>query len=104
MATNPETFETVFDTYGFVSVIGEGGAGRVFEVRNSAGLTLALKCLRPELASSEKRKRFKNEIDFCAKNRHPNLIHVVDWGVVEWNGKKTPFYVMPRYLSTLRGL
>lgn len=104
MAKNPETFETAFDSYGVVGVIGEGGAGRVFEVKASSGTTLALKCLRPELASSEKRKRFKNEIDFCSKNEHPNLIHVLDWGIVEFDGKKTPFYVMPKFAGTLRGL
>lgn len=65
---------------------------------------MALKCLRPELATSDKRKRFKNEIDFCSKNEYPNLIHVLDSGIVEWDGKKTPFYVMPKYAGTLRGL
>ncbi len=104
MAKNPETFETAFDTYHIIGVIGEGGAGRVFEVKTSSGPTLALKCLRPELASTEKRKRFKNEIDFCSENTHPNLIHVLDWGVAEWDGKRTPFYVMPKYAGTLRGL
>ena len=104
MAKNPEKFETAFDNYVVISVIGEGGAGRVFEVKDSSGITLALKCLRPELVSSEKRRRFKNEIDFCSKNKYPNLIHVLDYGVAEWEGKKTPFYVMPRYAGTLRGL
>jgi len=103
MAKNPEAFQTVFDTYFPVGIIGEGGAGRVFHVRNSSGSDLALKCLHPDLATTEKRKRFKNEIDFCAKNQHQNLIRVLDWGIVEWDGKITPFYVMPRYAGTLRG-
>ena len=104
MAKTPETFETAFDTYDLIGTIGEGGAGRVFHVKNSVGNELALKCLRPELTSSDKRKRFKNEIDFCFRNRHQNLITVLDWGVVDWNGEKTPFYVMPKYAGTLRGL
>lgn len=100
--STPKTFETAFDFYDVVNVIGEGGAGRVFRVNNSEGKPLALKCLRPELTSSEKRKRFKNEINFCTKNNHPNLIQVLDWGVVEWDKNKTLFYVMPLYPKTLR--
>lgn len=103
MAKNPEKFETAFDNYIVTRVIGEGGAGRVFEVKNSSSIILALKCLYPELVNSEKRRRFKNEIDFCSKNKHQNLIQVLDYGVAEWGGKNTPFYVMPNYADTLRG-
>lgn len=102
MAKNPEVFETPFDTYRATKVIGEGGSGRVFHVTNNSGASLALKCLRPELATSEKRKRFKNEIDFCTKHNHPNLLQVQDRGLVDWGGKSTLFYVMPYYPSTLR--
>lgn len=103
MAKNPGIFETTFDTYGVIGVIGEGGGGRVFQVKGSSSGPFALKCLRPELANSEKRRRFKNEIIFCATKRHPNVIHVLDWGVVGWNGVQTPFYVMHQYSETLRG-
>ena len=102
MAKALSIFETAFDTYSYVRVIGEGGAGRVFEVRTTSNQSLALKCLRPEVASTDKRKRFKNEIDFCSKNRHPNIVQVLDCGIVQWEGKTTLFYVMPKYPETLR--
>jgi serine/threonine protein kinase len=103
MSKNPKAFLTAFDQYATIATIGEGGAGRVFEVRDTSGETFALKCLHPDLATTEKRKRFKNEISFCSKNTHPNLIRVLDWGVVDWGDTQTLFYVMPKYAGTLRG-
>src|SRR4051812_24804392 len=97
MATNPDKFETAVETYMALDVIGEGGAGRVFGANNIKGETFAIKCLRPSLVNEERRKRFKNEMDFCRKREHPNLMRVIDAGLVEWGGVKTPFYVMPRY-------
>lgn len=75
------TFETPFDVYQAWSVIGEGGAGKVYAVTRSDGTEYALKTLRPEISSSDRRKRFKNEIDFLAKDRHRNIIRLVDFGL-----------------------
>jgi serine/threonine protein kinase len=104
MVRTIERFETAFDTYKTVRVLGEGGSGRVFLVSNSGGEKLALKCLFPEVLVSDKRKRFKNEIDFCSKQFHRNLIRVLDSGVATWGDKTTPFYVMPFFPQTLRQL
>jgi serine/threonine protein kinase len=76
----------------------------VYEVRNLAGERFALKCLRPELAGSAKRKRFKNEIDFCHRKRHKNLLQVIDYGVSNTGDTEVPFYVMELYSRTLRDL
>jgi hypothetical protein len=79
-------FETAFDTYEAWSVLGEGGAGKVFLATRSDGTEFALKALRPQLSSSDRRKRFKNEIDFLCRDRHKNIIRVVDSGVMKcWN-------------------
>lgn len=104
MAKLPQQFETAFDTYVVTAVIGEGGAGRVFEVKDSSGKPLALKCLHPYLITTERRKRFKNEIDFNAKHDHRNLIQVLDSGLSTEGTTKTPFYVMPKFPETLRSL
>jgi serine/threonine protein kinase len=64
----------------------------------------ALKCLFPHLCTTQKRKRFKNEVDFCSKQEHPNLIQIKDSGIVEWENVKAPFYVMPLLPTTLRKL
>lgn len=102
MATNPPSFETPFDTYTATKVIGEGGAGRVYEVANTAGEVFALKCLAPERVTSERLKRFKNEVAFCQKQEHANIVKVLDTGATSIKGAKCPFYVMQRYAGTLR--
>jgi len=104
MATKPPSFETPFDTYTAIKVIGEGGAGRVYEVTNPAGEVFALKCLAPERVTSERLKRFKNEVAFCQKQEHPNIVKVLDTGATSIRGVKCPFYVMRRYGGTLRTL
>lgn len=97
-------FETAFDRYEAWSVLGEGGAGKVFLATRSDGIEFALKALRPEVSSSDKRKRFKNEIDFLSRDRHKNIIRVVDSGLAAYKQGSAPFYVMPRLAGTLRSL
>jgi len=101
---NPDRFESTFETYTVTRIMGEGGAGRVFEVRDSVGKALAAKCLRPELVTTERKKRFKNEIDFCKKHPHRNIVQVMDYGLVQRDGVSVPFYVMPLFAGTLRDL
>jgi len=104
MAKQSQEFETPFDVYTQVGLLGEGGAGRVYEVQNDKGQTFALKCLSPDRITTERRKRFKNEIGFCQRTLHRNIVRVLDTGVIKLKGVTCPFYVMPKYKSTLRGL
>lgn len=104
MAKASTVFETPFDTYSVISMLGEGGAGRVYLVRNRSGKEFALKCLAPERVSSERLKRFQNEINFCQKTDHPNIVKILDTGAAFFDGKKCPFYVMERYSGTMRTL
>ncbi len=99
----PIAFETTFGTYMVDELLGEGGAGRVYGGAGIDGMPIALKVLAQERANTDKRKRFKNEIAFLVRNRHPNIVTVIDHGIshAEIAG---PFYVMPRYHSSLRKL
>ncbi len=75
----------------------------MYEARNSAGDVVAIKCLRPNLPVS-KRKRFRNEVLFGQRHHHPNVIRILDSGAA-LNGKdEIRFYVMPYYPNTLRHL
>jgi len=102
MAYKLPVFETPFETYQATKVIGEGGAGRVYETTNTSGEIFAIKCLAPERVTSEKLKRFKNEIGFCQRQDHENIVRIIDAGAIFIKGVKCPFYVMKRYSGTLR--
>ncbi|MBU0620320.1 MAG: serine/threonine protein kinase [Gammaproteobacteria bacterium] len=102
MAKKFPTFETPFETYIPTTILGEGGAGRVYEVTNSLGESLAIKCLSPARITTERLKRFRNEIGFCQRQNHANIVRVVDTGAIILEGTKCPFYVMKRHTGTLR--
>lgn len=102
MASNPKEFETATDHYVLTDTLGEGGSGRVFRVADASGKPFALKVLRPTQATGTRRRRFRNELGFLRKNKHPNIVTVLDDGVVRWEGANAPFYVMPLYVGTLR--
>jgi serine/threonine protein kinase len=95
-------FETATNSYTEDGVLGQGGAGTVFRVRDADGQPFALKCLNA--SQSVKRRRFKNELWFCLQDQHPNIVRVVDSGVLLSGKDALPFYVMPIYDGTLRTL
>jgi serine/threonine protein kinase len=102
VAKAPLTFVTPFATFTAAGILGEGGAGRVYHVRDEAGADAAIKLLNPERATKEKTRRFKNEYKFCHRNKHPNIITVRDVGITE--DGQAPFYVMPLAQGSLRKL
>ena len=71
MAKLPIAFETTFETYTSERVIGDGGAGRVFEVVSGDGGTYALKLLEGADRNSDRARRFKNELTFCMRKANP---------------------------------
>ncbi len=75
-------FETTYAQYTGSDIIGEGGAGRVYKAKDDAGDVYAIKVLTSAKANTEKMKRFKNEVEFCRRNQHQNIIKVVDNGVL----------------------
>lgn len=96
-----KALKTAFDTYTIEGQKGAGGSGEVYEVRDSEGAPYAAKILDTAKTSASRLKRFKNEIGFCAKNTHKNVIKVLASGITE---KGATFYVMPLYSCTLRDL
>lgn len=97
-------FESTFTEYRSVSQIGEGGCGTVWHVTDPEGKEYAIKHLNPSSVTSDKTKRFKNELAFCAKSTHKNILQVIDWGYINIKKVKCPFYVMPLFSGTLRRL
>lgn len=100
----PVSFETTFGHYVVDELLGEGGAGRVYGGVGPDGTAIALKVLAEERASADKRRRFKNEVSFLARNKHRNIVTVIDHGVARGGEVYGPFYVMRRYQNSLRKL
>ena len=98
---NGDELNTAFDTYTIKGQRGAGGSGEVYEVCDSEGLAYAVKILDPARVSAGRLKRFKNEINFCTKNTHRNVIQVCGNGVTS---SGATFYVMPVYSGTLGDL
>ena len=96
--------ETTFGTYILDELIGEGGAGHVYGGTGIDASPVAVKVLAPERASTDKRRRFQNEIAFLTRNKHLNIVSVVDHGLSHEGQIVGPFYVMPRYDGNMRDL
>ena len=89
---------TIFNKYEVVKQIGQGGNGTVYEAFDQTGHRYAIKVLNKGEDTS-KEKRFLNEIYFCLKHPHPNIIDILDYGIVK---PDLFFYVMPLCRETLR--
>jgi serine/threonine protein kinase len=98
----PISLETAFGIYVVDELLGEGGAGRVYGGVGIDETPIALKVLAQERATTDKRRRFKNEIGFLVRNKHPNIVAVIDHGIAHSGEIAGPFYVMQRYHSNLR--
>jgi serine/threonine protein kinase len=95
-------FQTATNEYEQKGTLGGGGSGTVYLVSDPDGQPFTLKLLRE--SNTIKRKRFKNELSFCQETRHDNIVPVYDSGIDVSEKGSFPFYVMPRYADTLRGL
>jgi serine/threonine protein kinase len=100
--TDKPTFRTALSTYIPKKPLGEGGSGKVLLVSDQNGDEFALKYLKPDVQTEQKTKRFKNELAFCTRNTHPNIITIEDNGLAEIDGNHVPFFVMQVFPKTLR--
>lgn len=101
MATESIVVSSGFDEYQLSIVLGEGGAGRVYAATSSDGTEVAVKVLLHG-ATTDKKKRFKNELRFLERNEHKNIVTVIDRGHASDRKLTGPFYVMRRYGGSLR--
>ncbi|MGI8631696.1 MAG: serine/threonine-protein kinase [Solirubrobacterales bacterium] len=80
MATLPRPGERV-GSYELVGQIGEGGMGSVLRARTADGQDVAIKLVKPELASDQVfRRRFAREVRIASEVRHENLVAVIESG------------------------
>ena len=86
-------FTEAMEGYWIVRVIGEGGMGVVYEALQEEPLRrrVAIKAIRPGLASTETLARFRTERHALAAMDHPNIAKVFEAGTTR-NGR--PYFVM----------
>lgn len=87
--------------YKEIEIIGEGGNSTVYKVIDCNGNEYALKLLNKK-HDKDSIKRFKNEMDYCFKTNHNNIIKVIDNGIFNIDNESFMFYVMPLYKKSLR--
>jgi serine/threonine-protein kinase len=94
MAQNPLVGKTIAG-YTVKREVGEGGTAQVYQAEHPERGTVALKVLRPRLASDPIAvKRFLREAEFGARVVHPNVVRTFDFGeadgvsylALEWAG------------------
>jgi serine/threonine protein kinase/tetratricopeptide (TPR) repeat protein len=90
------TTGSTFDgRYQIIEELGKGGMGRVYKALDTEiNEKVALKLLRPEIASDKKTiERFRNELKFARKIRHKNVCQMYDL-----NKKEEIHYITMEYV------
>ena len=65
-----------FGDYTVVKLLGKGGMGAVYLMKDAEGSLVAVKIMLPDKMTNEFRRRFMREAEFSMKVRHKNLISV----------------------------
>ena len=75
----------ILGRYQIVRLIEKGGMGAVYEVTHkNLGRRFAAKMLSSELSRNEEAlARFRREADAIARLRHPNIVDIVDWDLLD---------------------
>ncbi len=75
--------------------LGEGGMGTVYEAEQaSPKRTVALKMMRPGVASREMMRRFRREIDLLGQLDHPGIARIFQAGTVQTARGEQPYFTM----------
>jgi tetratricopeptide (TPR) repeat protein/predicted Ser/Thr protein kinase len=85
-----------FGQYRVVALLGEGGMGAVYEAeQQNPRRRVALKVIRPGLASSELLRRFEHEAALLARLQHPGIAQIHEAGTLDLpGGTKQPYFAM----------
>jgi eukaryotic-like serine/threonine-protein kinase len=81
--------------YTILRLVGEGGMGSVFEAEQEQPRRIvALKVIRPGLASPEILWRFRQESEALARLQHPGIAQIYEAGAEESGAGLQPFFAM----------
>jgi len=99
-----EDFFEAAPRYEHIATIGRGGMGVVFQAKDlELGETIAIKVLAPveQDDAPELLQRFKNEISFNRRIKHPNIARLYDYGIAGQRPFISMEYVPGRDLGSL---
>jgi tetratricopeptide (TPR) repeat protein len=81
--------------YRILHLIGQGGMGTVYEAeQEQPQRTVALKVIRPGLASPELVQRFQQESQALARLQHPGIAQIYDAGTADIGFGAQPYFAM----------
>jgi len=81
--------------YRILRTIGEGGMGVVFEAEQSfPRRRVALKAIRPGMASRGLLRRFRNEVQILARLQHPGIAQLYEAGIADEHAPDQAYFVM----------
>jgi serine/threonine protein kinase len=88
-----EAGKKINDRYEIIRLLGEGGMGNVYLVKDFVeNRTVALKLIKEKFFSNKAIDRFKNEFKLVSQLKHPNIIKVYDLDV--YKETDTYFFTM----------
>ncbi|MHC4775079.1 MAG: serine/threonine-protein kinase, partial [Planctomycetota bacterium] len=101
MSTQPTAAEAVpamskrIGHYHVKRIIGIGGMGTVYEaVQEHPRRAVALKVMKPGIASRSALRRFEDESQILARLRHPNIAQVYEAGTYDEGAGPVPYFAM----------
>lgn len=87
--------DLIANRYRVLTLLGEGGMGTVWQVFDTVQQSeCALKVLSQALDSEEALLQFKQEFWFMTRLRHPNIIAVHEYGVLQREAQQYPYFTM----------
>ena len=86
---------TQWGHYRVVRLIGRGGMGAVYEAeQESPTRSVALKIIKPELASHELAQRFARESQALGRLQHPGIAQIYESGTADTDSGPLPYFAM----------
>src|SRR4029434_2010471 len=86
---------TLIGRYRIVRLVGEGGMGAVYEAeQDSPRRTVALKVIKPGLASPELLRRFEQESQALGRLQHPGIAQIYEAGTADTGFGPQPYFAM----------
>jgi serine/threonine protein kinase len=88
--------DTLDNKYRIEQLLGQGGMGEVYRATHLGTMrTVAVKVIHPQLSAYDQFvARFRREAEAAGRLRHPNVIDVTDFGIVQTADGPVAYLVM----------